>query len=192
MRSFTRVLGTLAAGVTLSGCLFPQSSSDGGTDGGYGFSAPTLEVTVAGAHFGPGTPSGSASLVNTRDAAGNVTAGKFTLSASVAGASCNLEFDRFGPGAGIGAGQYTVESNVGSATPSGIVYPTVGEAVDLPQPNGPAHCSGASCDNSAFVLSVVDATHVVGYWMGTVQSDQGLGDAPVVCSFYLGWAQYQP
>jgi hypothetical protein len=196
MGSAFRLVVTLAAAATFSagaaGCLFPQGTSDGGADGGYGFSAPTLEVTVAGAHFGPATPTGSATLVNTRDAAGNVTAGKFTLSASVAGANCNLEFDRLGDGAAIGVGQYTVESGVGNATPGGIVYPTLGEEIDLPPPNGSARCSGAGCDNSAFVLSIVDAEHVVGYWMGTVDSDSGLGQAAVACSFYLPWAQYQP
>jgi hypothetical protein len=152
-----------------------------------------VEITVNGAHFGPAAGSGSASLVNTRDASGNVTAGHFSVSASVGGASCNLGFDRFGDSAAIGVGQYTVRADVGSSTPSGIVYPTSGEEVLLPAANGgSAHCSGDACDSAAFVISTADAAHVYGYWMGAVQSDQGLGDASVVCTFYLPWGQYQP
>jgi hypothetical protein len=183
---------TLAAAAAFSGCLLPQSNgtSDGGTSSPW--TANRLEITVSGVHFTSDAPVGSASLVNSQDTSGNVNS-SFQLSASGAGAGCNLRFDRFGASSGIGVGQYTVESNVGTATGSGQVYPTVGEEIDLPAANGgSAHCSGSACDNAAFVINGVDAQHVYGYWMGQVQSDQGLGVADVVCTFYVPMTQYQP
>jgi hypothetical protein len=191
------VLVPLFAALALGGgCLFPQSTSDGGssddggTGGGVGYTSPTLAVTVAGVHFGPAAPGGTASLVNSRDAAGNLVSGSFRISATVAMAGCQLAFDRFGAGAGIGVGQYTINSNVGSVTPSGIVYPTGAETVTFPQ--GSASCTGSDCDFGALVLSQVDSDHVQGYWSGVVSDGAGQGTAEAVCSFYLPWSQYQP
>jgi hypothetical protein len=193
MRRSSLIAVLLAAGAP--GCFLPQSSgSDGGAagaDGGYGpFTSPTLEVTVSGVHFGPSVPAGTASIVNTRDQFGAVTAGSFRLDANIGNAGCTLAFDRFGPSAAIGVGQYTVSSKVGSSTPSGIVYPTTGEIVATPEGN--ARCSGSDCDYSAFVINAIGTNYVAGYWMGTVNADSGAGVASVVCNFYVTLAQYQP
>ena len=61
----------------------------------------------------------------------------------------------------------------GGSTLDGTVYPTTGERIATPE--GGAGCSGSACDDAAFVLSAVDATHVTGYFMGTVTSDSGAG-----------------
>jgi hypothetical protein len=181
---------TLLAALTFSACFPPQSSS--GTDGGGAvpFSSPTLEVTISGHHFGPSVPAGTASIVNSRDQFGNVTAGSFRLDANIGSAGCTLAFDRFGPSAGIGMGQYTVKSNPGSSTASGVVYPTSGLVIATPEGN--ARCAGSSCDFSAFVLNEVAADHVAGYWMGNVSADSGAGSAAVVCNFWVTLSQYQP
>jgi hypothetical protein len=173
-----------------AGC-FPvdSSDSDGGTSSA--FTGPTLEVTVSGVHFGPAAPDPGSfvDLVTTRDASGTATGSSFRLAASVDGAGCNLTFDTFG-GADIGVGQYKVESMQGGLTLDGTVYPTSGEHFTTPE--GPASCSGSDCDNAAFVISAADAAHVTGYYMGTVTSDQGLGQASVVCSFWLKPRTYTP
>jgi hypothetical protein len=195
MRSFLSFVAPLALLATWAGC-FPWGSSSGsdGGSGGYGYSSPTLLLTVNGMHFGPAAPTGSASLINSRDAAGNRTGGSFRLDVSinVAGgaAGCQLAFDRFGPDTAIGVGQYTVSSSVGATTPSGYVYPTGAEAVTTPDGNG--SCTGSGCDFGALMLSDVTADHVQGYWSGNVQNAVGPEQVPAVCSFYVKWSQYQP
>jgi hypothetical protein len=174
------------------GC-FPTGAtggSDGGTSGA--FSAPTLELTVSGVHFGPTAPDPGAfvDLVTTRDGGGKPTMSSFRLSASIGSAGCALDFDRFGNGGAIGVGQYTVQSMQGSSTLDGTVYPTTAERIATPE--GGAGCSGSGCDGAAFVLSALDAQHASGYFMGTVSADSGAGDAAVVCSFWLTTRTYTP
>ena len=166
-----------------------SSTSDGGTS--TAFSAPTLEVTVSGVHFGPAAPDPGSyvDLVTTRDGSGTPTGSSFRLSATVGSAGCGLTFDTFG-GSVIRAGQYTVASMQGGSTLDVTVYPTTGERIATPE--GGAGCSGSACDHAAFVLSAVDATHITGYFMGTVTSDSGLGDADVICSFWLTPRTYTP
>jgi hypothetical protein len=183
---------TFLVAATFSACFpppQPSSDSDGGAGSGA-FTSPELEVTVSGVHFGPSVPAGTASVVNSRDQFGTVTAGSFRLDANIGSAGCSLAFDRFGPNAAIGVGQYTVSSNVGNATPSGIVYPTHGIVIGTPEGN--ARCAGSTCDFSAFVINAIGKDYVAGYWMGTVAADSGAGVAGAVCNFYVTLAQYQP
>jgi hypothetical protein len=180
---------TLLVVATFSACFPPQtpSNSDGGS---VPSNSPHLQVTFGLVHFGPSVPAGSASIINSRDSFGNVTAGSFRLDANIGSAGCTLAFDRFGANAAIGVGQYTVSSRVGSSTPSGIVYPT-GPQVVL-TPGGTARCAGSDCDSAAFVINAIGSDYVTGYWMGAVAADSGAGVAGVVCNFYLTLSQYQP
>jgi hypothetical protein len=185
-------LVTAGLAATFCGGCFPTgatSSSDGGTT--VAFSAPTLELTISGVHFGPMAPDPGAfvDLVTTRDGNGTATGSTFRLSASIGTAGCTLAFDTFG-GHAIGAGQYTVQAEQGSATLDGTVYPTTGELIDTPE--GGATCAGSDCDGAAFVLSAIDAKHAAGYFQGTVNADSGAGQADVVCSFGLTPRTYTP
>ncbi len=186
-------LGTAALAVIFCGGCFPTGATDG-SDGGtsVAFSAPTLEVTVSGVHFGPAAPDPGAfvDLVVTRDGGGKPTASSFRLSATVGSAGCDLAFDRYGDSAALNVGQYTVQSMQGASTLDGTVYPTTGERIATPE--GGAGCSGSDCDGAAFVLSAVDAQHASGYFQGTVIADSGAGSADVVCSFWLPWRTYTP
>jgi hypothetical protein len=179
--------------VLFCGGCFPQGT-DGGSDGGtsFGFTAPTLEVTISGVHFGPTAPDPGAfvDLVTTRDGGGKPTSASFRLSATIGQAGCALAFDRFGDNATIGVGQYTVQSMQGASTLDGTVYPTAGERIATPE--GGAGCTGSSCDGAAFVLSAIDAQHATGYFMGTVDADSGAGQADVVCTFWLTTRTYTP
>lgn len=175
------------------GC-FPTGAT-GGSDGGtvVGFSAPTLEVTVAGVHFGPAAPDPGSfvDLVTVRDGGGKPTQSSFRMFAAVGGASCSLAFDTFGPNSyAIGAGQYTVQSMQGGSTLSGTVYPTNAEAFATPA--GSASCTGSICDGSAFVLSAIDATHATGYFSGTAAASDGSTYVDVVCSFWVTTRTYMP
>ena len=175
-----------------AGC-FPTGSS--GTDGGttVGFSAPTLELTVAGVHFGPAAPDPGAfvDLVTQRDGGGKPTQSSFRMSAALGSAGCSLAFDTFGTNSyAIGVGQYTVQSMQGGSTLSGTVYPTTAESFATPA--GSASCTGSICDGSAFVLSAIDAAHATGYFSGTVAAADGSGYVDVVCSFWIKTRTYMP
>lgn len=174
-----------------AGC-FPANGagSDGGT---VGYSAPTLEVTINGVHFGPAAPDAGAyaDLVTTRDpSTGRTTGSSFRLSATIGAAGCMLAFDRFGDGTTLGVGQYTVASQQGATTLDGTVYPTTAERFTTPE--GGAGCTGSGCDGAAFVLSAVDRAHATGYFMGTIVADSGAGQASVVCSFWIPTRTYSP
>ena len=191
-RSLSTVSTAALAAIFSAGCFPPGSSS--GSDGGTGgaFTAPTLEVTVGGVHFGPTAPDPGAfvDLVTTRDGGGKPTASSFRLSATIGSAGCVLAFDRFGDNAALGAGQYLVQSMQGASTLDGTVYPTTGERIGTPE--GGAGCTGSYCDGAAFVLSAIDANHASGYFSGTVQADSGAGSASVVCTFWLTTRTYTP
>jgi hypothetical protein len=178
--------------ICCGGC-FPMGATSG-TDGGtsVGYSGPTLELTVSGVHFGPMAPDPGAflDLVTTRDANGVATGSSFRMSAAIGDAGCVLSFDRFGDGAVIGAGQYTVQSMQGGSTLDGTVYPTSAERIATPE--GGAGCTGSECDGAAFVLTAIDAEHATGYFQGTVSADSGAGDASAVCSFWLTPRTYTP
>jgi hypothetical protein len=174
------------------GC-FPMGAADGSDGGSSGaFTAPTLELTISGVHFGPTAPDPGAfvDLVTTRDGGGKPTMSSFSLSAAIGNAGCSFSFDTFGGASAIGVGQYTVQSMQGGSTLDGTVYPTTAERVATPE--GGAGCTGSSCDGAAFVLSALDARHASGYFMGTVSADSGAGDADVVCSFWLTTRTYTP
>jgi hypothetical protein len=175
------------------GCFPPGTAtgSDGGTSGV--FTAPTLEVTISGVHFGPMAPDPGAfvDLVTTRDGGGKPTAASFRLSASIGQTGCALAFDRFGgDNPTIGVGQYLVQSMQGASTLDGTVYPTTAQRIATTE--GGAGCTGTSCDGAAFVLSALDAQHAAGYFMGTVDADSGAGSAGVVCTFWLKTRTYTP
>ena len=185
----------LALGAVVLGGCFPTGADggDGGTGGQYGYSGPTLELTVGGVHFGPAAPDPGAAvdLVTTYDSTtGRASGASFRLAASLGSAGCQLAFDRYGDGARIGVGQYTVQSMQGAFTLDGTVYPTTGERIATPE--GGAGCTGSGCDGAAFVLNAVDSTHAAGYFSGTVQADSGAGQAAVVCSFWLPMRSYLP
>ncbi|HEX8954360.1 MAG TPA: hypothetical protein VF945_21045 [Polyangia bacterium] len=194
MRRSPSTLGTVAIVAIFCGGCFPTGAS-GGSDGGtvVGFSSPTLELTVSGVHFGPMPPDPGAfvDLVTVRDGGGKPTQSSFRMSASIGTASCALAFDTFGTNsAAIGVGQYTVQSMQGASTLQGTVYPTTAEQIGTPE--GPASCTGSTCDGAAFVLSALDASHATGYFMGTVSAASGAGVADVVCSFWLTPRTYTP
>jgi hypothetical protein len=179
---------TLALWVTFCAGCFPSTTGGGagaGGSGGGAFTAPTLELTVSGVHFGPAAPDSgsSASLVTTRDTLGNVSGSSFRLNATLtsAGAGCSFAFDTYG--SAITVGQYTISSQATGTTPSGIVYATGSQRVQTP--GGGAACSGSDCDGGAFVISAVDATHVYGYVQATMNADSGAGQASIVCTFYV-------
>jgi hypothetical protein len=194
MRRGTSLVDTLGVGaILLAGC-FPTgtASTDGGT-APVGFTAPTLELTVNGVHFGPGAPDPGAyaDLVTMHDATtGRAMGASFRLNVNLGSAGCALAFDRYGDGAVLPAGQYRVVSMQGSATLDGTVYPTQAERITTPA--GGAGCTGSDCDGSVLVLSAMDATHTVGYFQGTVTADSGAGQAAVVCSFWVKTRTYQP
>jgi hypothetical protein len=176
-----------------AGCFPPgtETGSDGGTSGV--FTAPTLEVTVSGVHFGPMTPDagGYVDVVTTRDGGGKPTAASFRLSASIGQTGCNLALDRFGgDNPTIGVGQYLVESMQGASTLDGTVYPTTAQRISTTE--GGAGCTGTGCDGAAFVLSALDAQHAAGYFMGNVVADSGAGGASVICTFWLKTRTYSP
>jgi hypothetical protein len=182
----------LGLGLGAGGCFPPGATddADGGSSGA--FSAPTLEVTVSGVHFGPTVPDPGAfaDLVVTRDGGGKPTSSSFRMSGTIGSAGCMLAFDRYGGGVPLAVGQYTVQSMQGASTLDGTVYPTTGERILTPE--GGAQCAGSSCDGAAFVLSAVDATHASGYFQGTVDADSGAGQASVVCTFWLPMRMYSP
>lgn len=193
MRRSPSLVSTLVAAAIFSAGCFPAGS--GGSDGGasHGYSGPTLELTVNGVHFGPAAPDpgAAADLVTSRDPlTGRSTGASFRLAASIGSAGCALAFDRYGDGATLGAGQYTVASQQGATTLDGTVYPTTAERFSTPA--GGASCSGSGCDGAALVLGAVDATHATGYFMGSIVADSGAGQASVVCSFWVPSRSYQP
>jgi hypothetical protein len=170
----------------LAGC-FPSGASSPSGPGGarYGFTGPTLELTINGLHFGPAAPDSSSSgqLVTTRDATtGRVTQSTLRVHASSAqsGAVCDLVADRFGDDiAPLGVGTYMVTPVQGTATPDGTVSPVAGESVSVPQ--GSWQCG--ACDGAVFGVTALASDHVDGYLSGTLDNTAGAAAATVVCSF---------
>jgi hypothetical protein len=186
--TFVRLASASVLSVALlPGCqLFQNNAADGGTtDTTPAWSSPQMEVTIdQNVHYGPGVPSGTATLINSRDDAGNLSGGTFTLNATVADANCALSLSRFGAGTGFAVGSYTMSAEVGSETPDGIVYPSGAQSVSTPGGNG--LCNGSDCDGDTLVLNAVDAEHVYGYFMA------GDINSPVVCTFWIPLSQYVP
>ena len=131
--TFVRLASASVLSVALlPGCqLFQNNGADGGTtDTTPAWTSPQMEVTIAqNVHFGPGLPTGSASVVSNLDEFGNAAGGTFTLNATVADANCALSLSRFGAGTGFNVGSYTMEAEVGSSTPDGVVYPSGAQSV---------------------------------------------------------------
>lgn len=170
----------------LPGCqLFQNNATDGGSDTTASWTSAQMEVTIAqGVHYGPGVPSGSASLINSRDEAGNLNGGTFTLDATVDGAECSLSLSRFGAGTGFAVGSYAINANVGDTTPNQVVYPQGTESVNTPAGN--ASCNGSDCNGATFVINQADSAHVYGYFMA------GDASSPLVCTFWVPLAAYVP
>jgi hypothetical protein len=189
---------TLLLGASFCAGCFPSTNGGGGGGGGgasSGFTVPTFELTVSGSHFGPAPPDpgSGASLVTMRDGLGNVTGSSFRLDATLSNGTygCSFAFDTYGTA--ISTGQYTISSQTSGTTPSGIVYATGSERVQLPAMyGGNASCSGSGCDSGAFVITAVDAAHVYGYVQETMTADSGAGVAGIVCTFYVPMTQYVP
>ena len=177
------------------GCgLFNQPGPDGGAPTKYGYSGPTIEVTIAGVHFGPAAPDPgySATLVDQHDGStGAVVSSTFTATASTGGALCSIAVQRQGEGVvPIGVASYFLAANAGGATPDGKVEPVSGESASTAQ--AAWQCAGDDCDNTGFVLSALDASHVAGWISGTWPSLSGDAPADVACSFWLPITDYQP
>ena len=194
MRHALAALALLAAACDL----FPNqgdgaTTSDGGANG-YG--RPTLEVTIAGVHFGPSTPDPGSRVdyVNTRDnSTGRITDSTFQLQATStkSGAQCAVAVHRAGDGVDpIHTGGWQVIASSFGPTPGGAVAVIGNQGVAVPQ--GTWLCSGASCNGAGFALTALDATHAEGYLAGTFPSSTGGGLANVVCSFYLPIGTFQP
>ncbi|HEX4461662.1 MAG TPA: hypothetical protein VIA18_26965 [Polyangia bacterium] len=185
--SFVRLAGASVFAVALlPGCqLFQNNATDGGTDTTASWTSLQMEVTIAqGVHYGPGVPSGSATLINSRDDLGNLNGGVFTLDATVDSAECVLSLSRFGAGTGFAVGTYAISAEVGDTTPNNVAYPQGGESVLTPAGN--ATCNGSDCDGASLVLNQVDSAHVYGYFLA------GSASSPLTCTFYLPLAEYVP
>jgi hypothetical protein len=184
---------TLALLLLIAGC-FPagSSSSDGGRT--YGFGAPTLQVTINGLHFGPVAPDASAgaALSTTRDTTfGRVVDTTLTVNASAAatGASCVISARRFGDGvAPFAVGAYQLKGPTSGSTPDGTASPEGAELVTIPQ--GTWSCS--TCDAVMLGITAIDANHLEGYLLGTLDNGQSGTNADASCSFYLPMRSYQP
>jgi hypothetical protein len=178
----------------------PQGGGGGATGasgGATGFGRATVEVTVGGVHYGPSAPAagGSASLVDSRDANGEVTLSTFRASAATSdgAAGCTVAVQRSGQGVtpiGAGAGYILQSSGEAGATPDGAVEPVEGESATAP--SGAFTCSGAACNGVGLSLSYLGADHVEGWLSGTLPSTSGAGAADVVCSFWLPLGAYAP
>jgi hypothetical protein len=177
----------------LAGCSGTGTTGDGGYN--YGFGTPTLQLTINGVRFGPSVPDAASGgeLVTTRDASGQVVDSTFRLSVSSAatGAACNIAVQRFGSGVGpIIALPYQFATPRNARTDDGTVAAIGGESVSVPQ--GTWQCTGSSCDGSVLSFTVLAADHVEGLLTGTFQHTGGMGEASVVCSFYVPMRTYVP
>ena len=75
-------------------------------------------------------------------------------------------------------------------TEDGTVAPIGGESVSVPE--GVWQCTGSTCDGAVLSLSVLAADHVEGLLTGTLEHSGGMGEASVVCAFYLPMRTYLP
>jgi len=184
------------AGLLLSGCWPMQPAGSGSADAGtYGFTGPTLELTVNGVHFGPSVAdSGSAAdLVTQYDqttGAPQQSTLQISVSSAATGASCALGFVRNGDDvAPFHTGGYQVSSQaVFGPTPDGEAQPISGESIGTPQ--GAASCAGTDCDGAVLYLIDLASDHVQGSLSGTMQN-AGVS-ASVVCTFYVPTRTFQP
>lgn len=172
-----------------------SSSADGGSPtGGFGFSGPTLELTVNGMHIGPSAlSSGAADLSSERD----VTTGVLTQStlrvsaASAAGAGCALVFQTFGERAGaFHVGAFQVATPTATGTPDGTVAANPGESVSAG--GSSLTCAGSDCDGAVLQLTALAADHVEGSFSGNLLDPGGQGAGAVVCSFWVPTRTFQP
>jgi hypothetical protein len=178
----------------LGGCF--QTSQTGAVDSGvYGFSSPTLELTVNGVHFGPSVADvGSvADFVTTYDqttARAQQSTLQIVVSSAATGASCAFGFARYGDGvAPFHVGGYQISSgDVFGTTPDGTAMPISSESVDVPQ--GAASCAGSDCDGAVLYLNDLQQDHVQGSLSATMQN-AGVA-ASVVCTFFVPTRTYQP
>jgi hypothetical protein len=185
----------ILAPVLLSGCgYFNSTDGDGGTTPtASGFGQPTLEVTVGGVHAGPVAPDGTAaaSLIDVYDSTtGQLSQSSFQLSATGAsvGAGCALNVQRYGAVVPLGVGDWQLTGGAGTETGDGLAAPLGSPSVSTP--SGIWQCSGDGCAGTVLTISVIDASHVEGYFSGTFTGPSG--DADVVCSFYLPMSAYNP
>jgi hypothetical protein len=169
----------------LAGC-WPTTSSN--TDAGtFGFGAPTLQITVGQAQFGPSAPDSGSYVDVVRDASIGRAYTQIVASSAASGAGCNLYFERDGAGVqAIGVGQYALSTTPTSTT----ISPGAGEGVTVPGYS--FHCYGTDCNGAYFTLSALDATHAEGYFTGNVTDDGGQGTTSTVIDFYLPVRTYSP
>jgi hypothetical protein len=143
-------------------------------------------------HAGPAAPDATSGAVlsDTRDGTtGRLTQSTLQISASAAGAGCQLQVIRYGDGVTpIGVGSFTVTTASGAATDPSTVSPVAAPTVFTSQ--GSWQCAGAC--GALLQLSHLDADHVEGFFSGTLQSASGGSSADVVCSFYLPTRSFTP
>lgn len=183
------------AGLLLAGCWPTQPAGNTADAGAYGFSGPTLELTVNGVHFGPSAadPGSAADLLTERDqttGAPQQSTLQIAVSSAATGASCSLAFTRTGNDvAPFHTGGYQVSSaSVFGPTPDGIAQPISGLSIGTPQ--GAASCAGSDCDGAVLDLIDLAPSHVQGSLSGTMQN-AGVA-ASVVCTFYIATRSYRP
>jgi hypothetical protein len=183
------------AGLLLAGCWPTQPASNTADAGTYGFTGPTLELTVNGTHFGPSIadPGSAADFVTQRDQTTGTpqqSTLQIAVSSASTGASCSLGFTRTGDDvAPFHTGGYQVSSaNVFGPTPDGTAQPISGLAIGTSQ--GAASCAGSDCDGAVLYLIDLASDHVQGSLSGTMQN-AGVA-ASVVCTFYVPTRTYQP
>jgi hypothetical protein len=188
-----RLVGLL---LFLGGCFPPDSTTSGAIDSGvYGFSSPTLELTVNGVHFGPSVADvgSAADLVTVYDQT-TTRAQQATLqivvSSAATGASCSMGFARYGDGvAPFHVGGYQISSaDVFGTTADGTASPISSESINVPQ--GAASCAGSDCDGAVLYLNDLAMDHVQGSLSATMQN-AGVASS-VVCTFYVPTRTYQP
>lgn len=188
------IVGTLFVGTCMASSCWPtpdgtMSNGDAGM-----MSGPSLELTVDGAHAGPYPLSSyTAALVDSRDQFGQLVASTITLQlAATSGAmsySWSIEVERYGASlVPFGANPYTIEENSGS-TPDRTATLT-GQAT-IAAPGGSLQCGTADCQG-LFVIDVIDAAHIEGYFTATMTNPQDGQQSSVVVTFYSPWTTYSP
>ena len=180
--------------LSLGGCsLF--NGGGGSTDGGgtYGYGAPTLQVTIGSAKYGPSVlDSGSFVDIIDEGATGALTRSSvdLVLSSAATGASCQLRGERFGSNVQpIIANVYALTAPTGVQTQDGTVSPGAGEQMVVP--DGNFACSGTDCDGGALVFTVLARDHVEGYLTTTLNDSLGRGATSGTCSFWAPVRTYQ-
>jgi len=188
------IAGTFLVGMCMASSCWPTGTDAGTTTDGGSVSGPSLEITVDGTHVGPYTLSGNnASLVDTKDSFGQLAQSVITLQLSATGGGITegwvIQVERFGSNlVPFGANPYTIEEDTGAtpdrtATLPGLTTITAG--------NLTLQCGSADCQG-LFVIDVIDAAHIEGYFTATMTNPQDGQQSSVVVTFYAPWTTYSP